>query len=61
MLEFTQNALRVMGPLETEASRLLRELGFRFSMDHVTDLRIEPRDLAERGFRFVKVPGRCCS
>ena len=25
-------------------------------MDHVTDLRMEPRELAERGFRFVKVP-----
>jgi cyclic-di-GMP phosphodiesterase TipF (flagellum assembly factor) len=25
-------------------------------MDHVTDLRIEPRELAARGFRFVKVP-----
>ena len=34
----------------------LADLGFRFSMDHVTDLRIEPRDLAERGFRFIKVP-----
>lgn len=26
-------------------------------MDQVTDLRIEARDLAERGIRFVKVPG----
>ena len=34
----------------------LADLGFRFSMDHVADLRIEPRELAERGFRFVKVP-----
>ena len=25
-------------------------------MDHVTDLRMEPRDLCERGIRFVKVP-----
>jgi cyclic-di-GMP phosphodiesterase TipF (flagellum assembly factor) len=25
-------------------------------MDHVTDLRMGPRDLAERGLRFVKVP-----
>src|SRR5262249_14098682 len=28
----------------------------RFSLDNVTDLRIEPRELATRGFRFVKVP-----
>jgi hypothetical protein len=41
--------------------RALADLGFRFSMDHVADLRIEPRELAERGFRFIKVPARCCS
>ena len=56
MLEFRQSALRAMGPLENESLAALRELGFRFCMDHVTDLRMEPRDLAERGFRFVKVP-----
>ena len=33
------------------------ERGYRFSLDNVTDMRIEPRDLAERGFRFVKVQG----
>ena len=27
-----------------------------FSIDHVTDLRIEPRELADRGVRFIKVP-----
>ncbi len=26
-------------------------------MDHVTDLRMEPRELSERGFRFLKVSG----
>jgi cyclic-di-GMP phosphodiesterase TipF (flagellum assembly factor) len=35
---------------------VLRELGFRFCMDQVTDLRMEPRELGERGVRFVKVP-----
>ena len=25
-------------------------------MDNLTDLRIEPRELTERGFRFVKAP-----
>src|SRR6185295_9106623 len=43
---------------ETEGLAALRELGFRFSMDHVTDLRMEPRDLGERGIRYVKVPAR---
>ena len=35
---------------------MLAQRGFRFSIDHVTDLRIEPRDLADRGVRFIKVP-----
>ncbi|MET0279427.1 MAG: EAL domain-containing protein, partial [Pseudorhodoplanes sp.] len=56
MLEFTQGALREMGPLEQESLASLIALGFRFSMDHVTDLRIGPRDLSDLGVRFVKVP-----
>ena len=56
VFEFAQAAVRGMGPIEQESLAALAELGFRFSMDHVTDLRLEPRDLAERGFRFVKVP-----
>ena len=56
MLELRQSTLRAMGPLETESLAALRELGFRFCMDAVTDLRMEPRDLGERGIRYVKVP-----
>lgn len=55
-LEFTQEALRSMGPLEQESLASLSSLGYRFSMDRVTDLRMGPRDLAEMGVRFVKVP-----
>src|SRR5690242_4544227 len=55
VFEFTQSALRQMGPIENESLAALRERGYRFSFDNVTDLRIEPRDMAERGFRFVKV------
>jgi len=55
VFEFTQSALRQMGPIENESLAALRERGYRFSLDNLTDLRIEPRDLAERGFRFVKV------
>jgi cyclic-di-GMP phosphodiesterase TipF (flagellum assembly factor) len=58
ILEFKQSTLRSMGPLEIEGLSALRELGFRFSMDHITDLRMEPRDLGERGIRYVKVPAR---
>ena len=56
VLELKQGALRAMGPLETESLAALRDLGFRFCMDQVKDLRMEPRDLGERGIRFVKVP-----
>jgi cyclic-di-GMP phosphodiesterase, flagellum assembly factor TipF len=56
VLEFKQSAWRDMGPLELESLASLRELGFRFCMDQVTDLRIEPRDLADRGIRFIKAP-----
>src|SRR3954451_15802779 len=56
VFEFSQAAVRGIGPIEQECLATLAELGFRFSMDHVTDLRIEPRELADHGFRFIKVP-----
>ena len=56
VFEFAQSAVREMGPIEEACIASLADLGFRFSMDHVADLRMEPRDLAERGFRFIKVP-----
>ena len=58
MLEFTQSAYRALGPLEHESLAALSERGFRFSMDHVTDLRLEPKELADRSFRFLKVPAK---
>jgi len=58
IFEFTQSAYRNFGPLEQEGLSALAERGFRFSMDHVTDLRMEPRELAERSFRFLKVPAK---
>ncbi len=58
MFEFTQQAYRSFGPLEYESLAALAELGFRFSMDHVGDLRMEPKELADRSFRFLKVPAK---
>jgi cyclic-di-GMP phosphodiesterase, flagellum assembly factor TipF len=55
VFEFTQSALRQMSRTETENLAALAQRGYRFSLDNVTDLRIEPRDLSERGFRYVKV------
>jgi len=56
VFEFTQSAVRAMGPIEHESLAALAERGFRFSMDNLTDLRLNARELNERGFRFVKAP-----
>jgi cyclic-di-GMP phosphodiesterase TipF (flagellum assembly factor) len=56
VLQFTHSAIRAAGPIENESLSALAERGFRFSLDNLVDLRIEPRALATRGFRFVKVP-----
>ena len=58
MFEFTQEAYRAFGPIEHESLAALAERGFRFSMDHVVDLHMEPNDLADRAFRFLKVPAK---
>jgi cyclic-di-GMP phosphodiesterase, flagellum assembly factor TipF len=56
VLEFKQATFRNLGPTETEHLAALAQRGYRFSIDHVTDLRIEPRELADRGVRYIKVP-----
>ena len=56
IIEFKQAAFRKLGATESEHLAALAQRGYRFSIDHVTDLRIEPRELADRGVRFIKVP-----
>jgi len=56
VLEFKQATFRNLGPTETEHLVSLAQRGYRFSIDHVTDLRFEPRELADRGVCFIKVP-----
>ena len=56
VLEFKQSTFRNLGPTENDHLAALAQRGYRFSMDHVKDLRIEPRELADRGVRFIKVP-----
>jgi cyclic-di-GMP phosphodiesterase, flagellum assembly factor TipF len=56
MFEFSQNAYRQFGAIEQESLAVLADRGFHFSMDHVADLRMEPKELAAHGFRFLKVP-----
>ena len=56
--EFTQEAYRSFGPIEHEGLAALAQRGFRFSMDHVADLHMSPNELADRSFRFLKVPAK---
>ncbi|WP_454632187.1 EAL domain-containing protein [Bradyrhizobium cenepequi] len=56
VLEFKQSTFRNLGPTESEHLAALSQRGYRFSIDHVSDLRFEPRELADRGVRFIKVP-----
>jgi cyclic-di-GMP phosphodiesterase TipF (flagellum assembly factor) len=58
VLEFKQATFRHLGPTETEHLAALAQRGYRFSIDHVNDLRFEPRELADRGVRFIKVPAQ---
>lgn len=53
--EFRQDALAEMGPLEVESLRAVADLGFHFSIDNVTDLRVDFRRWSDLGFRSVKV------
>ena len=56
VIEFKQAMFRKLGPTESEHLAALAQRGYHFSIDHVTDLRLEPRELADRGVRFIKVP-----
>ena len=55
ILEFSQEDLGNFGILEDETLQLLRSMGFRFSMDKITDLATDFDMLARKGIRFAKV------
>jgi cyclic-di-GMP phosphodiesterase TipF (flagellum assembly factor) len=55
VLEFKQSTFSHLGSVEREHLAALAQRGYRFSIDHVEDLRIEPRELADCGVRFIKV------
>ncbi|WP_439527723.1 EAL domain-containing protein [Pannonibacter sp.] len=55
IFEFTQDDVAQMGVVEMESLAALAELGFRFSVDQIHDLKMDFRALAERGFRFAKL------
>lgn len=55
VFEFKQSTLRNMTPRESEHMAALVQKGFRLSIDHVETLRIDPKEMADRGIKFVKV------
>ncbi|PKQ07321.1 MAG: diguanylate phosphodiesterase [Alphaproteobacteria bacterium HGW-Alphaproteobacteria-12] len=55
IFEFSQMAVNGAGPIERASLEALAALGFRFSMDQVTNLRFDAGALHDRNFRFVKV------
>jgi cyclic-di-GMP phosphodiesterase TipF (flagellum assembly factor) len=56
IFEFSQTTVNGMGPIEQESLAALAAIGFRFSMDQVTNIKINPITLHDRNFRFVKIP-----
>ncbi|MEC9368694.1 MAG: EAL domain-containing protein, partial [Pseudomonadota bacterium] len=54
--EFSQQVIDKAGPIELESLGVLAGLGFRFSLDNVTNLDVDFRSLHDKGFRSVKLP-----
>ena len=56
ILELPQAAWRKLDADQAGTLAILRNKGLSFAMDRLTDLRLDPLALAERGVRFLKVP-----
>jgi len=54
-IEIAQNDFRSPNAVYRESLHQLREHGFRFAIDHVSDLHIDPQAMAERGVRYLKI------
>ncbi len=54
-IEIAQNDFRSPSAVYRESLNRLREHGFRFAIDHVSDLHIDPQAMAERGVRYLKI------
>ena len=53
--EFSQTMIEQCGMAEEESLSALASLGFRFSLDQVTNLDLDYQALQERGFRYMKI------
>jgi cyclic-di-GMP phosphodiesterase TipF (flagellum assembly factor) len=55
VLTLRQESIKTLGALEHETLKSLTERGFRFGLDHVTDLAFDARALHALGIRYAKV------
>jgi len=58
IFEFDQETVLKMDTLEEESLRALKNLGFRFAVDNVTDLSMDFLRLVSLGFHFVKTSSK---
>jgi cyclic-di-GMP phosphodiesterase TipF (flagellum assembly factor) len=56
VFEFRQEDVREFSAVDIEGAAAIRECGFRFSLDTMHDMRMDFADLAEAGFRYIKIP-----
>ena len=57
VFEFSQAEFRDFAPDALEDLRRLAAVGYRFSMDQVTDMQFDLLNLTDRNIRFVKIEG----
>lgn len=55
IFEFSQDDVSKMGVVEMESLSALAEIGFHFSIDRITDMKMDFKSLAQRGFKFAKL------
>lgn len=55
VFEFTQSDVAQMGAMELESLSALFDLGFRFSVDRISDMKMDFNSLAGRGFKYGKL------
>ena len=58
VFEFSQATVNGCGPIENESLAALAGLGFKFSMDRVTSLKLDYAKLHETSFRYIKIPAQ---
>jgi len=56
VIEMPQTIFRNLDPTSLGLLGAMSANGVRFALDHVVDLRLDPRALFDRGMRFIKAP-----